>query len=268
MALSPTLRNWELRFRGMPTEAPKKLLSILQCARSVFFLNQDTTWPLSNGGSAFVVRFRDRHFVLTAKHVLNLRNFRPDQFRVQYHSEAKEFIPIKHLHTLRGPDSCASDQDNDQFDIAIWTLHDDHFNPEKCSDQEPYHLKSVDRLTIFDPRGDYLYRGFPIKQRSYDTEARHMFQVAVSGRARYVERTEYTCLHKIRLVNLADDLKDLDGLSGSPLFQVHNDTGKLSHEALAGMLLRGSRPSEMAYFLEHARIVQILEYVYGRKDDT
>ncbi len=46
------------------------------------------------GGTAFVVAFRSRYFVVTVEHVLNLNCFRLDQFRVQYRPDARDFPPL------------------------------------------------------------------------------------------------------------------------------------------------------------------------------
>src|SRR5262249_10002496 len=67
---------------------------IAKCARPVLFQNEDAGWPLSNGGTCFIVNFRDRHFVVTAKHVLNLGNFELGQFRVQYRPDLNQCLPL------------------------------------------------------------------------------------------------------------------------------------------------------------------------------
>ena len=103
----------------MDGESRKPLLSILKCARPVLFQNADQEWPLSIGGTAFVVNFRNRHFVLTAKHVL--KNFRFDQFRVQYRLDSNYFIPLTAMYTLRDQNASEFENDDDQFDVAVWT---------------------------------------------------------------------------------------------------------------------------------------------------
>jgi hypothetical protein len=61
----------------------------------------------------------------------------------------------------------------------------------------------------------------------------------------------------------------LDGLSGAPVFQVNEAEGNYSTESIAGMILRGTRASMTAYFLEHRRIVELLtEIEEGRVDDA
>ena len=94
--------------------------------------------------------------------------------------------------------------------------------------------------------------------RVLDFDRRNIEQGAVSTRAEYVGRTPYAHIHELRLCDLKP-LENIDGLSGSPLFQVHNeDDGKHSRESFAGMLIRGSIKSGSAYFIEHSRIIEVL----------
>jgi hypothetical protein len=248
----------------MVSDPPQRLLSILKCARPVLFQNADQEWPLSVGGTAFLVRFRDRHFVLTAKHVL--RNFELRQFRVQYHPNDNHFVPLTSMYTLRDQRPDEFRGDDDQYDIAVWTTAEQHLTVEALREAQPYPLRAFDGLTIYNPNASYLFCGYPTEGRKYDPEGRHMRQLAVSGRAEYLERTRYACLHRVRLI-LDHQLTDLDGFSGSPVFQVNHDDKKYSREAFAGMLVRGTRENAIAYFLEHRRIIELLEYVYARPRD-
>jgi hypothetical protein len=60
-------------------------------------------------------------------------------------------------------------------------------------------------------------------------------------------------------------VKDIDGMSGSPVFQVINDPdGMHSYEAFAGMLIRGGLEAGRAYFLEHGKIIDVLERMAAR----
>jgi hypothetical protein len=54
-----------------------KLLSIVQCARPVLFENASCDHPYLLGGTAFIVKFKERSFVITAGHVLSLKSFEP-----------------------------------------------------------------------------------------------------------------------------------------------------------------------------------------------
>ena len=46
-----------------------KLLDIVTCAGPVLFANENAEFPYSVGGTAFIVKFQGRSFVITAKHV-------------------------------------------------------------------------------------------------------------------------------------------------------------------------------------------------------
>lgn len=116
----------------------------------------------------------------------------------------------------------------------------------------------MDRYTIFSERGSYLYRGYPIAVCEVDFENHHIEQGAVTTRAEYVCRTWYEAIHELRLLDLGP-LPNIDGLSVSPVFQVHNEEGtKYSRDAFAGMLVRGSIESGKIFLIEHGRFVEVL----------
>ncbi|MGB6307655.1 MAG: hypothetical protein WBF89_07655 [Steroidobacteraceae bacterium] len=231
-----------------------KLLEIVTCARPVLFANDSPEFPFSVGGTAFIVKFLGWSYVITAKHVVNLRSFEAGQFCIQYRPDAREFLPLGALHLARG----ANEGDSDQCDIAVREVDDSVVREELYGPYQPYSLLQMDRLTIFSERGAYIYRGYPISMREVDFENHNIEQGAVTTRAEYVGRTPYESIHELRLLDLGP-LPSIDGLSGSPVFQVHNEEGtKYSREAFAGMLIRGSIESGKIFLIEHRRIIEVL----------
>jgi hypothetical protein len=230
---------------------PKKLLSILHCSRPVLFQNADPQFPFSIGGTAFIVRFRNRHFVITAKHVLTMNGFRPEQFRIQYRADGKKCLPLRSVYWLRSGNT----DDTDQFDLAAWDVDEDAINVDLFGDDLPYGLREWDNLTVFGANSHYLYRGFPTFMRSVDYSGSTIQQGSISSRARYVGPTPYAHIHEIALVN-DGTLISAEGLSGSPIFQVNNDVGQFSFEAFAGIMIRGN--STKVYFIAHRKIIEML----------
>jgi hypothetical protein len=116
----------------------------------------------------------------------------------------------------------------------------------------------MDCLTIYSERGAYIYRGYPSDLREVDFESGKIEQGAVTFRAEYVGRTPYESIRELKLLGL-DPLTSIDGLSGSPVFQVHNEAEtRYSREAFASMLIRGSIESSKVFLIEHNRIIQVL----------
>jgi len=234
-----------------------RLLDIVTCARPVLFANDNPEFPFSVGGTAFIVNFQGRSFVITAKHVLNLKNFAASQFSIQYRPDGRDFLPLGALHLARG----ANKDDTDQYDIAVREIDDAAVHEQLYGTYPPYALLQMDRLTMFSERGAYIYRGYPIAMREVDFGNHHVEQGAVTTRAEYVGRTRYEAIHELRLLDLGP-LSSIDGLSGSPVFQVHNDEGtKYGREAFAGMLLRGSIESGRIFLIEHRRIIEVLTQI-------
>jgi hypothetical protein len=198
--------------------------------------------------------------VITARHVLNLGSFDAGQFCMQYRPDGRDFLPLGALHLVRG----VNQEDTDQYDIAVREVEDGAVREDSYGSYPPYSLLQMDRYTIFSERGAYLYRGYPIAMREVDFENRHVEQGAVTTRAEYVGRTRYEAIHELRLLDLGP-LPSIDGLSGSPVFQVHNEEGtKYSREAFAGMLIRGSIESGRVFLIEHRRIIEVLTQVAQR----
>jgi hypothetical protein len=238
-----------------------KLLGITHCARPVLFANNNREYPYSIGGTAFVVKFESLWFVVTAKHVLNLRSFAPHQSCVQYRPDGRDFLPLGALYLVHG----AEEDDTDQYDIAVREVKGDILRPDLFGGYEPYALLSMDRYTIYSEKGAYLFRGYPMDMREVDFDSRKVEQGSVTTRAEYVGRTKYASIRELRLLNLSP-LQSIDGLSGSPVFQVHNEeNSKYSREAFAGMIIRGSIDSGRAYIIEHKRIIEVLTDIVAGK---
>jgi len=231
-----------------------KLLDITKCARPVLFENDDREFPYSVGGTAFIVKFSGRAFVITARHVLNLKSFEPRRFCIQYRPDCRDFLPLRALYLVRGADAA----DTDQYDIAVREIDSAAVKIELYGEYQPYNLLAMDCLTIYSERGAYIYRGYPSDLREVDFESGKIEQGAVTSRAEYVGRTPYKSIRELKLLGL-DPLTSIDGLSGSPVFQVHNEAEtRYSREAFASMLIRGSIESSKVFLIEHNRIIQVL----------
>ena len=244
--------------------AEQPLLSILRCARPILLYNDCYEYPYSISGTAFIVRFSERLFVVTAKHALRLRDFNPNQFRVQYHPERAEMLPTRALYLFRDTQL----DDSDQNDVAAWDLDAAQTAEQLFGEYTPYELNRAQNLEELNPASDYLYRGYPIQTRNIDFQERQYDQDSVSGAADYIGRSRTIArVHELRFRNLGE-LTELDGLSGSPVFQTRRLEGRYSTESLAGMLIRGTVESGTGYFLEYSRIVELLtDIVAGLVDD-
>jgi hypothetical protein len=203
--------------------------------------------------------------VVTAKHVLREKDFDLGQLRVQYRPDAQHFLP---LNLLYYPTPVEGNADTDQFDVAVLGIDQQRLEADHFGDDQPYILRPTAGLTIFNPAAAYIYRGYPISERQFDFEnadERNARLTSVTTRATYVGATNSECVHELALLNLAP-VRSLDGMSGSPIFQVINDPdGKHSTETFAGMLIRGGIEAGRAYFIHHRRIIFLLERVLSSR---
>ena len=117
-------------------------------------------------------------------------------------------------------------------------------------------------MTVFNASAAYIYKGYPISERRLDFENendRNALMTGVTTRARYIGCTNLEGVRELALLDL-DPVQDIDGMSGSPVFQaINNADGIHSIESFAGMLIRGGLVAGRAFFLEHIRIVELLE---------
>lgn len=232
-------------------------LDLLNCARPILFENDDEEFKYSLGGTAFIVKFRNHLYVITAKHVLTSFSKQEKdfswwkQFQVQYYPDKTGYIPMTALYVIEHEIT----DDTDQFDLAIFQVDDIKQNKKLFQNHQPYELLESEGFTAFNSNSKFIFRGFPSEQRSICYEKKQIHHSAFRGEGEYLEHTEYTNIHKLKLKGKSL-LTTLNGLSGSPIFQINEK----SQEAFAGVLIRGSSESTLAYFLEHKCIIDAERY--------
>lgn len=234
-------------------QPPVPLLTILKCARPVLFANADPDYPYSVRGTAFIVAYSERLYVVSAKHVLTGGGFEPGQVRIQTHPEANQFVPLVARYEFPADDTV----DTDQFDVVVWEV-DRAFTAHQCGTYPPYNLHHFDIWPIDPGVSPYLYRGYLTEHRRIDFAAREYGLDSISGEARYAGDSEYACIHVADLLRVDQRVQSLDGLSGSPIFQVFLQEGHYASSTFAGMLIRGARQADRVHFVEQQRIVELL----------
>jgi len=230
------------------------LMSIFKCARPLLFETGIDEYPYCVNGTAFILRFRGRHFIVSAAHLL--RGFEVDQVRFQYHPSASDFVVWNAVHRLRGLDQ----DDTNQYDLVVFAVDEAILDCAMFNGYEPYDLQAFDALTIYSTSSNYAFRGFPTHLRTPDYELRHIETQSVVGDGRYEGPTSRKSLHRLR-VSLPSDIGDFDGLSGSPLFQINHDGSRYSNVAFAGMAVLGTATAGTLEFLEHRRIIEVLTLI-------
>ncbi|MBV8271098.1 MAG: hypothetical protein JO067_02375 [Cupriavidus sp.] len=227
------------------------LMSIFNCARPLLFENKDATYPYSIIGTAFIVRFRGRHFIVSAAHLL--RNFEAHQVRFQYHPSVGDFVPWRSWYCLDGTDR----DDPDQYDLVVFAVDDAALDYSRFKGYEPYNLLEIDALTIYSQRSSYAFRGFPTSLRTTDYDLHRIETQSVVGDGKYLGPSLRMHLHVLK-VNRVADIGDFDGLSGSPVFQINHVDDRYSNEAFAGMAILGTAAAGTVEFLAHGRVVSAL----------
>lgn len=226
------------------------LETILRCSRPVLFENTDETYQYSVGGTCFVVTFNEKRYVITAKHVL--KHFSPKQFCVQYHPACRHFLSLRECYCLKD----LTTNDTDKYDLAIFSVNDISAYDHLYEDHPPYSLSLLDKFVLQSDRSKYAYRGYPIEIRSIDWLVQHIRNRAFVNEGVYGGRAPMDACHEIKLPFITG-LDSIDGISGSPIFQV-DKAGKDYSGSLAGMFLRGFVESKRGFFLDRTVIVSSL----------
>jgi len=229
----------------------KLLMTIFDCTRPMLFVNEDPNYPVSIQGTGFIVRFRKRYFVLTARHVI--KGFSFQQVRFQYHPNSSDFVPLQRPYEISGDDS----DDTDQYDVIVFSVEDSALDYEKFDGYLPYDLSELDALTIFNPTASYAFRGFPTHLRTTEYEQRRVDMESILADGRYGGPSIRREMHVLR-INRAREIASFDGLSGSPIFQINHTDSRISQQAFAGMVVLGTAAAGTLEFLEHRKIIDAL----------
>ena len=223
-----------------------QLDSIFKCVGQDLFANNDENHPVSFSGSAFVVRYRGRLFVVTAAHVL--KGFALNQIRVHYRPDSPTFLPLLRPYNVLGEDT----EDTEQYDIMVLAVDDTQVVDSLFGEYKPCEVSPMDALVLMGFDSSYAFRGFLTRLRNVDYENKKAEMASVTGDGAYLGRTARREVHQLR-VKRASECMDLDGLSGSPIFQIRHQDGKYSSQSFAGMILRGTAEAGTIYFLESPR---------------
>jgi hypothetical protein len=202
-------------------------------------------------GTGFVVRFQERHFIVSARHVTTA--FEQRQIRVQYRPDSSIFIPLKQAYFIEGEDT----EDTDQYDLIVLSVDESMLQTSEFGDYPPYELLSIDGHTIFNPTLRFAIRGYPshLREIKYEDKAVASHSLLIEGIYEGISRQ--TEVHKLQIKS-ANEVESFDGMSGAPVFQVSDEDDIHSNVAFAGMLLRGTPESGLVYFLEHKKIIAVL----------
>jgi len=226
---------------------------LLKCTRPLLFATGEEEYEYACGGTCFIVRYKDMHFVVTAKHCLTNSGFAPGAVRILAYPDDPEFLPLSEYSAFR---SLPGQDQAPETDVAAFQI------PKECAqqyDQErlrAYSFPDLDKCPIIGATR-LICRGYPSELSAVNYDAKE-----ISSQAFVVEaiRTNNNSLPECEQLQFIDRsaIKSPNGMSGSPVFEVLQDEGLTKAVRLAGLLLRGGDESEFGHYLTTKHILTLL----------
>jgi hypothetical protein len=225
---------------------------LLKCAKPLMFENNDAEFPLSIHGTCFLARFESRYYAITAKHCLN--SFSYESFRIRIIPGELEFLSLK---TLTWP----RDTGLDFLDLAFFEIRHDRLSPIVLASKHFLGLCDHDGR---DAHKDEILAvvGHPSELNTINYENIDVRTQGFSADGRYAGPAEDKFCSKIRF-NKLSPIKDMDGLSGSPVLAFREIREKEYTHHFAGVLIRGSTASGTGRFINSSIVIQALKHLSG-----
>lgn len=208
-----------------------KVAMLFESVRPLRWENEDADFEYSIGGSGFLVRFHGRHFLITARHCLIDRDI--NSIRVEIRNNSRVFNAVKYLHKIEGEERWHDlaffefdpklDLNNDLLSSEF--LDFDHFS------QLPRDL-SADAV--------FAFRGYPTELNAPDYEKKILKCTSVTMDGKWNGDWIKPNCGALKLTGSILDfgIEDLDGVSGSPVFEFRQVPGGI-YGKFAGVVFWG-----------------------------
>ena len=225
---------------------------ILACAHPLILSQPDEKYPYFRG-TCFTVRYGGRFFILSAFHCF--KDVDVKSTRIDCGKPQNDYFPLRRWSRFEGSGSVAPDL----ADIAVFEVDMERMTDAEISRAPVIELADAFTVSSVLPSGcDLVLEGYPYERAEYLPELRMTVRPSCKLLAVYEGPTESPGISELSLPNCGD-LKDLNGMSGSPILAVRCFSGGNAKWCLAGMLIRGSVPKKRAFFINSTVLVSALK---------
>lgn len=221
----------------------------MHSAKPLIFENGDPDFPYSMQGTCFLAKVGLRAYAITAAHCLVGRTL--ESLRIRMHPGVLEFMRLN-------PVRCPTNWNGDGEDFAIFEILRASVSPADFLSKnfldleqlrfEPFVLKESSILAV---------AGYPSEVNTIDYESYSIMTQGNSFDGRYRGPGEDNGCSKIR-INSVGSLKEMDGLSGSPVIQFTPLGGNRYRPHFAGILIRGTSQSGLGRFINAPHVYAAL----------
>lgn len=232
--------------------SPEALSRLAASIQPLVFETEIPEFPYATKGTVFLVGYKGRAFVLTARHALG-----PDRLSpvCVFPSDASQrILPLKDV--LFVPEAVVPDDYVDLAVIEIDVANIEHEELGKASLIDMA-LASGEWLPHAHSSG-FVILGFPEEHSFVDYAAEEIGTVRIAMAGRYCKPSSIEHLHELEIVD-APPLSTYSGFSGSPVFALIAQPDGGTAITLCGMALRGDASSRRVHFLDSSVLLDALE---------
>ncbi len=224
---------------------------LLNCAKPLLFENEEEDYQYSLGGTCFLAKFRGSHYAITASHCL--RGYPYEAVRIDHDPQDSSFLPLSCFHRIEPPTS----SDTDWADVTLIEVAEKLLTEHKRNSSDWLDVDYlIQRDLSLHPGMQLAFRGFPFETGEIDYDEKSIARAGFCADASFVRQSSYYRCHIVKFNDLTQ-IKDVNGLSGSPLFPIVPVEGGSAYH-FAGMLIRGSSALGLGYFIETSVIFRAL----------
>jgi hypothetical protein len=198
-------------------------------------------WPSSIRGTFFIMEFRSRHYVVTARHVVESKGI--DTLFIKYRSDSRRSLPLDLVITNKLYDNINSP---DYTDVAIYRINNTEVHEGfNFANAVPIDMKSICKDDAL------IVRGYPSDLQESATDISNELPDIID--AKYNSCTGARGSHEIDL-HLTETFPFHDGFCGSPVHLMKNN-----HFHLLGVIVKIDSAHSKATFIDTSIILQMIE---------
>jgi hypothetical protein len=224
--------------------------NLQSCVLPVVFETGIEIAPHSVFGSCFLIGYKGRVFVVTARHILQ-----PDGVLspICVRSPSGQLLPLRDVYFApisKVPDDFA-DLAIVEVDIKKLTgdMGETRILPLRQDDEDWFPLRFVSRFVVL---------GFPNEHTCVDYETGEVVEGLVELVGEYKAPAQSTHLHEIA-IEKPPPLKSYSGFSGAPVLMLKHSVGAQIVPILCGLAIQGTPGSRTVRFIDRSILLSMLD---------
>lgn len=227
----------------------------MACVKPLSFENDDDVFRYTLAGTCFIVRQDDSLYAVTARHCVQKfdNNFVPEEIRVPYFFRSDDWLRFSKM-AYTDPNL----GDEQLVDLAVLKVAQEALDQKQAKGIQAFPiLRSRSTCVLSTVRKRLVFAGHPFTNNEIDYDRRAISYQCCWGKAEYVGPSEVHGCHKMRLTDVGN-IKDTNGLSGSPVFQLVEGSNRGGFVYLAGVIHRATMSSGLVHFVDASHIFPML----------